>query len=73
MYMVWNTKEEARKQIKDCLVDYYHQFMKKDEYTPGDRIQYGGTVFDDKELCSVADTLFEFWLGAGKFADSFEK
>lgn len=71
--MIWNNKEQAQEQIKQNLTDYYNQFMKKGEYTPGDRIQYGGTVHDEKELCAVADTLFAFWLGAGKYADMFER
>lgn len=70
--MSWSSKEEAKNAIKNSITEYYKQFMVKPDYVPGDRIQYAGTVFDEKELCTVTDAILEFWLGAGKYAARFE-
>lgn len=71
--MNWRDKEEAKISIKNSITEYYNRFMKKKEYVPGERIQYAATVFDEKELCSATDALLDFWLGAGKRADEFER
>lgn len=71
--MNWNTKDEAKAHIRDVITDYYNQFMSKKEYNRGDRIQYAGSVFDQDELCSATDVILDFWLGAGKRADEFER
>lgn len=70
--MKWESKNEAKEQIKSMITDYYDQFLKKVEYIPGDRIQYASTVFDEKEICSATDVLLDFWLGAGPCADRLE-
>lgn len=70
----WNNEEEARKQIKDLVVEYYYDFKKnKKEFEEGDRISYASRVFDENEMCSLTDSLLDFWLTAGRFADKFEK
>lgn len=71
--MPWNNKEEAKISIQRDIAAYYDQFLKKSEYVPGERIQYAGTVFDESELCTAVDALLDFWLGAGKYAASFER
>ena len=71
--MAWNSEQEARKAIKQEIAEYYRQFLISSDYAKGDRIQYAGTVFDEKEMCSGADALLDFWLGAGKRAAAFER
>ena len=71
--MKWNTKDEAKEHIRSVITDYYNQFMSKKEYNRGDRIQYAGSVFNEEELCSATDVILDFWLGAGKRADEFER
>ncbi len=71
--MNWDCKEQAKEHIKNAITDYYNQFMKEKSFTPGDRIQYAGSVFDEKELWSATDVILDFWLGAGKSAERFEK
>lgn len=71
--MNWSNREEAKESIKNAIAEYYTQFMKKEEYIPGERIQYASTVFDERELYSAADALLDFWLGAGKRASEFER
>ena len=72
--MKWNTEEEARKQIKDLVGDYYHQFKENTkEFKEGDRINYASRVFDEKEMQSLTDATLDFWLTSGRFCEEFEK
>jgi len=70
----WQNEAEAREQIKSLVTQYYHDFKeKKDEFRPGDRINYASRVFDEKEMCSLTDATLDFWLTTGRFSDAFEK
>ena len=72
--MRWNNEQEARKQIKELVGDYYHQFKEsKKEFEPGDRINYASRVFDEKEMQSLTDATLDFWLTSGRFCEQFEK
>lgn len=70
----WKNEDEARKQIKDLVTKYYHEFKeKKDEFQEGDRITYAARVYDEKEMCALTDAMLDFWLTTGRFAEQFEK
>ena len=72
--MKWNSEEEARKQIKDMIGDYYHQFKEnKKAFEEGNRINYAARVFDEKEMQSLTDAALDFWLTSGRFCDEFER
>ena len=69
----WKTEQQAREEIKALVAEYYHQFKeKKADFHPGDRINYGGRVFDEREMCALTDAALDFWLTAGRYADRFE-
>ena len=69
----WKSEEEARKQIKDIISDYYNTFKKKNrEFEIGDRINYSGSIYDEKEMCSLTDAVLDFWLTSGRFAQTLE-
>lgn len=69
----WESQQQARNEIKDLVAEYYHQFLeKKEAFRPGDRINYGGRVFDEREMCTLTDAVLDFWLTAGHYADRFE-
>ena len=71
---MWKNEEEARREIKDLVTNYYHQFKeKKESFQEGDRISYASRVFDEKEMCALTDATLDFWLTTGRFADQFEK
>lgn len=71
---MWKSEEEARKEIKELVENYYHQFKeKKESFREGDRISYASRVFDEKEMCALTDATLDFWLTTGRFADQFEK
>lgn len=68
------TEASAREEIKSLVADYYHTFKeKKASFVPGDRIGYGGRVFDENEMLALTDATLDFWLTTGRFADEFEK
>jgi len=70
----WKNEREARENIKHLVSDYYNQFIKKTtKFEQGDRISYAGRVFDDAEMCALTDSMLDFWLTTGHFADKFEK
>ena len=70
----WKDEKEAREQIKQSVADYYRMFMASSgDFQPGDRINYAGRVFDEKEMCSLTDAMLDFWLTTGRFADRFER
>lgn len=69
----WSSENEAREQIKGLVAQYYHDFKEtKKTFEPGDRIDYGGRVYDEKELCSLTDAVLDFWLTSGHFTETFE-
>ena len=45
----------------------------KENFKPGDRINYASRVYDEKEMCSLVDAALDFWLTTGRFSDEFEK
>lgn len=70
----WKNEEEARKQIKGMVTEYYHDFKeKKEPFKPGDRITYASRVYDEKEMCALTDATLDFWLTTGRFAEKFER
>ena len=70
----WKNEPEAREQIKALVAEYYHDFKeKKTPYKEGERITYAARVFDEKEMCALADAALDFWLTTGRFAEQFEK
>lgn len=68
------TEQEKRQQILDDVAEYCRQFHNKsDEFKPGDRIGYGGRVYDEKEMVNLVDSALDFWLTSGRYTDEFEK
>lgn len=68
------TEQEAKQQVIDAAVKYYEtRHNKQKEFKEGDRISYGGRVFDEKEIINLVDSALEFWLTTGKYAAQFEK
>lgn len=70
---------EREKILKEAVfkaaVNYYKfKHKKKDTgFIQGERIPYGGRVFDENEIINLIDASLEFWLTAGRYADKFEK
>ena len=66
--------KKFRQRVIDAAVRYYEFKHKKVKpFTPGDRINYAGRVFDEHEIANLIDASLDFWLTAGRYADTFEK
>ena len=66
-------EKELRQKVIDAAINYYdHQHAPKKEFKPGDRIAYGGRVFDEHEIKNLIDSSLDFWLTTGRYAEKFE-
>lgn len=70
-----NSEErDLRQKVIEAAVKYYEfKHARKKEFVPGDRIPYGGRVFDHREYENLIDASLDFWLTAGRYVDEFEK
>ena len=51
-------ERELRNKVLDAVREYYAgQFGQKKTFQPGDRIPYGGWVFDERELLNLTESL----------------
>ena len=65
---------KTKEQILALVQEYYREtFGQKKEFTPGDRIAYGGRFFDEKEMQLLVESALDFWLTAGRFSEKFEE
>ncbi len=68
-----NTAELLRQEILNKVKEYYREnFGRSPVFSPGDRIFYGGRVFDENELVALVDSSLDFWLTTGRYAERFE-
>lgn len=70
-----NAEMEAKlkQQAIDAAIKYYAvAHNPKKSFVPGDRISYGGRIFDEKEIVNLVDSALDFWLTTGKYAEKFE-
>ena len=69
----WTSETEARQDILNAVADYYRAYKKTNKnFEVGDKISYGGRVFDENEMCALVDSSLDFWLTAGKYTQEFE-
>lgn len=67
-------EQKLRRQAIEAAVRYYeYQHAPKKNFKPGDRIAYGGRVFDHREVENLIDSSLDFWLTTGRYAEKFEK
>lgn len=57
-------------EIKEAVKNYYIQSIDKPK---GEKIQYAGHIFDEKELISATECVLSTWLAGGKYTEKFEK
>ncbi|MCP3178422.1 lipopolysaccharide biosynthesis protein RfbH [Desulfuromonas sp. KJ2020] len=69
------TMEQAlRRQAIEAAIAYYrHGRSENTPYAPGDRIPYGGRVYDEQEVAALVDASLDFWLTTGRYAERFER
>nr|WP_321499877.1 lipopolysaccharide biosynthesis protein RfbH [uncultured Dethiosulfovibrio sp.] len=66
-------KNEIRDEIRKLVVEYHRSSCGSKAYTEGDRIPYGGRIYDWEEMTALVDSSLDFWLTAGPEAASFER
>ncbi|PAF47037.1 lipopolysaccharide biosynthesis protein RfbH [Helicobacter sp. 12S02634-8] len=65
--------ENLKKKILQDVAHYYHlAHQPTQKITPQKRINYAGRVFDAHEMQNLVDAALDFWLTAGKYAQTFE-
>ncbi|MEK5450118.1 lipopolysaccharide biosynthesis protein RfbH [Paenibacillus sp. FSL R7-0331] len=64
-----------RQDILNKVESYYHSAHKKDEgfNIETTHVNYGGRVYNEKEMRSLVDSSLDFWLTAGRYNKQFEK
>ena len=67
------SEKEARAEILKMTRAYAERFHVKKEYETGDRIPYASRVYDADDMEKLVDSSLDFWLTAGRYADTFEK
>jgi len=66
-------KDRIRDEIRRLTKEYYDEAFPKIPFTPGESpVPISGRVFDDNDMFAIVDSGLDFWLTAGRFADSFE-
>ncbi len=61
-------------QSTKLFYDLVHKPKQSAPFIPGkSRVNYGGRVFDEKEMINLVDSSLDFWLTTGKYAEKFEK
>lgn len=68
----------VEKQLRDDVIQaavkhYEVKHKNKIDFKPGDKISYGGRIFDEKEIANLVDSALDFWLTTGKYVEKFEK
>ena len=67
-------EKELREKVLAAVDEYYtYAFGETREFAPGDRIGYGGRVFDAREMENLVDASLDFWLTTGRYTARFEK
>lgn len=74
MSITINEKEVVlRKKVLTSVEEYYKEVYKtREDFVPGDRVCYGGRVFDAQEMLNLVNSALDFWLTTGKYAEEFE-
>jgi len=70
----WKSEADAREDIHEIIAEYYREFKACDAgFREGNRINYSGRVYDENEMLSLADSVLDFWLTAGRYSVQFEQ
>jgi CDP-6-deoxy-D-xylo-4-hexulose-3-dehydrase len=62
-----------KEEILSLVREYAREEHKRKAFVSGDKINYSGRVFDEKEVVNLVDSALEFWLTSGRFTKDFER
>jgi CDP-4-dehydro-6-deoxyglucose reductase, E1 len=64
--------QQIRQQILEWVKNYHDAKFTQKSFIPGEsRVHYAGRVFDENELVNLVDASLDFWLTAGRYAETF--
>ena len=64
--------DALRRDILEKVGEYYQLAHQRDAFVPGETfVNYGGRVFDEREMQSAVDAVLEFWLTDGPRVEEF--
>lgn len=66
-------KNKIRKKIITEVIGYYRWCEQENRHQTGNKISYGGRVYDENEMAALTESVLDFWLTTGRFAEQFEK
>ena len=67
------TEAQARAKLLGLVGEYCGAYHGAKPYEPGQRIPYASRVYDKEEMVALVDSALDFWLTAGRYAESFER
>ena len=68
------SEKKIKKEIFEKVKEIYKIKKQGEKFIPGEtRVNYGGRVYDEKEMINLVDSSLDFWLTAGRFSQQFEK
>ena len=66
--------DDLRQSILAQVAEYYAAAHADRTFNAGeDRVQYAGRVYDEREMVNMVDSVLDFWLTAGPWAQQFER
>ena len=66
--------EQLQQEIFERVTRYYQLAHAERSFTPGEtRVGYAGRVWDEREMINMVDSILEFWLTMGRYAQEFER
>ena len=72
-----NRQQQLHDEILEKVREYYrlvHAPAQTAPFRPGESyLNYGGRVFDDREMVNLVDSALEFWLTSGRYTREFER
>lgn len=64
--------EDLRREILEKVAEYYDLAHKPKPFVPGETfVNYGGRVYDERELQSAVEAVLDFWLTDGPRVEAF--
>ncbi len=66
--------EALRREILEKVAEYYHVAHQAAPFTPGKTfVNYGGRVYDEREMQSAVSAILDFWLTEGEQVAAFSE
>ncbi len=66
--------DSLKREIFEKVAEFYSLEHGEQPFVPGEtKIHYAGRVYDQREMMAMVDSVLEFWLTMGRYAETFEE